>query len=339
MAPFMAKPLYLPDLESWIRGGGSESSKEVKTGDRALALFETLDLEKAGLDALIHKVVETLEGDVIAETEHGLLARFKDPLNAALAALNLKQATRLLKLKTRAGLTWGPVPTVKDKAARQLRNETARRCQRIFSVALPHQILIDEDFKGALGGRLMEFPEILVSEPARVELPGVGRENLMELAASDTGYAQPTDHHVTALGDVELSPVQALSYPEDTEPEQYLVCDTCAKPLKEDGSDGMLVIEREGNDVRRFHLFHKGACDTVKAHAWRDLSEFSNPECYVQFLVALFNNWAIKGLRVKDAEGLVRLVLGMYRRVFRPTTAKEHLNFIGIMRLIHLMGE
>jgi hypothetical protein len=340
----VTKPIYLPDLEAWCKSKtGASEEKVPKTGDRALALFETLDLEAAGLDALIHKVVETREGDVIAETERGLLCRFKDPLNAALAALNLKRAARLMNLKTRAGLTWGSVPAGKDKGARHLRNETARRCLRILAVALPHQVLIDDDFKRALGGRLGEYREILVSEPARVDLAGVGREDLMEITTADTGYAAPTEHHVPVLGDVEVSPVQATGFPDDTEPEPYLVCDTCGKALASDGSDGILVIEREGDVVRRFCLFHKDthkdACNTIKTHAWRDLSEFTNPECYVQFLVALLNNWAIKGMRVEDAEGLVRLLMGMYRRVFRPTTGREHLNFIGIMRLIRLMGE
>lgn len=338
----MMKPIYLPDLETWSKSGGSEpkeSPKESKTAERALALFETVDWESAGGDALIHKVVEALEGDVVAETERGLLCRFKDPMNAALAALNLKRAARLLNLKTRAGLTWGGVPAGKDKTARHLRNETARKCLRIFSVALPHQVLIDDDLRRALGGKLSQYPEILVSEPARVQLPGVGRAELMELASSDLGYAAPTEHHVPVLGDVDVSPVQAESFPDDTEPGRYLICDTCEKPLKEDGSDGMVVIEREGDVIRRVNLLHKGDCDTMRVHAWRDLSEFSNPECYVQFLIALFNNWALKGLKVEDSQGLVRLVLGMYRKVFRPTTGREHLNFIGVMRLIQLMGE
>jgi hypothetical protein len=333
----MTKPIYLPDLDHWIRDGAAE--KDVKTAERAIALFETVDLESAGLDALIHKVVESFDGDVVAETEHGLLARFKDPMNSALAALNLKRVARLMNLKTRAGLTWGNVPASKDKAARHLRNETARRCLHIFSVALPHQVLIDDDFRRVLKIRLSDYPEMLISESALVDLPGVGRDELMELATSDTGYAAPTEHHVPSLGDVEVSPVQALSYPDDTTPAQYLVCDTCGKPLQEDGTDGMLVIEREGDVIRGFHLFHKGDCDTLKNQSWRDLAEFTNPECYVQFLVALLNNWSIKGVKVTNDEGLVRLVMGMYRKVFRPTTGKEHLNFMGIMRLIQLMGD
>lgn len=337
----MANSIYLPDLETWAREGGA--SKDVKVGDRALALFETVDLESAGgeasLDGLIHKVTEALGGDVVAETERGLLCRFKDAPQAALAALNLKQAARLMNLKTRAGLTWGPVPLGKDKAARHLRNETARRCAGIFSVALPHQILIDDDFKANLGSKLAAHENILISEPVRVDLEGVGREDLMEMTVSDLGYAAPTDHHIPSLGDIEVSPVQVSRFPDDTEPERYLICDTCEKPLNPDGTDGMLVIEREGEVVKRFYLFHKGDCDTIKTHAWRDLVEFTNPECYVQFLVALLNNWAIKGLQIEDAEGLVRLVMGMYRRVFRQTTGREHLNFIGIMRLIRLMGE
>jgi hypothetical protein len=296
------RPLYLPGLEAWCKPTASEE-KVPKAGDRALALFETVDAESFGLDALIHKVVEALDGDVVAETERGLLGRFKDAMNAAIAALNLKRAARLLNLKTRAGLTWGPVPAGKDKSARHLRNETARRCLKIFSVALPHQVLIDEDFLRALGARAGEFPDILVSEPARVELPGVGREDLMEIATADTGFAAPIEHHVPSLGDVELSPVQSSSFPPETEPSRYLVC------------------------------------DTQRSESWRDLDEFANPECYVQFLVALLNNWALKGMKIEDTDGLVRLLLGMYRKVFRPTTAQEHLDFIGVMRLIQLMGD
>jgi hypothetical protein len=334
-------PLYLPDLEAWCKAGIPEekSSKESKTAERALALFETVDAGSRDLDALIHKVVEVFEGDVVAETERGLLGRFKDATNAALAALNLKRAARLLNLKTRAGLTWGPVPAGKEKSARHLRNETARRCLRIFSVALPHQVLIDVDFLKAMGPRAAEFPEILTSEPARVDLPGVGREDLMEIATADTGFAAPIERHVPSLGDVEMSPVQTSAFPQETEPSEYLVCDTCRKPLKEDGSDGMVVIERTDDEIRKFHLFHRGDCDTLKSESWRDLDEFSNPECYVQFVIALLNNWSIKGLKLQDANGLVRLLLGMYRKVFRPTTAQEHLDFIGIMRLIQMMGD
>lgn len=336
----MTKPIYLPDLDAWCKSKtGASEEKIPKTGDRALALFETVDTEPFGLDALIHKVVEALDGDVVAETERGLLGRFKDPMNAALAALNLKRAARLMNLKTRAGLTWGPVPAGKEKSARHLRNETARRCLRIFSVALPHQVLIDEDFLRALGARAGGFPEILVSEPARVELSGVGREDLMEIATADTGFAAPIEHHVPSLGDVEMSPVQTSRFPPETEPSRYLICDTCGKPMRDDGTDGMLVIERSDEEIRKFHLFHSGDCDTQRSESWRDLDEFTNPECYVQFLIALLNNWALKNLKIEDANGLVRLLLGMYRKVFRPTTTQEHLDFIGIMRLIQLMGE
>jgi len=334
----MAKSLYLPYLDLWTKGSPA-FQKDVKIAERALALFETVDLESAGHDYLIHKVVETLEGDIIAETEWGLLGRFKDPLHAALAALNLKRAAKLMNLKTRAAITWGAVPAGKDRGSRHLRNETARRCARMFAIALPHQILVDDDLRDAVRGRFSEYPELMLSEPARVELEGVGREDLMELSSSDLGFAAPTDHHIPSLGDIEISPVQTSQFPDDTDPSQYLICDTCEKPMAPDGSDGMLVIEREGDVIQRFSLFHKGDCDTLQSHAWRDLTEFTNPEAYVQFLVALFNNWAIRQLKIEDAEGLVKLVMGMYRRVFRPTTSREHLNFIGIMRLIRLMGE
>jgi hypothetical protein len=334
----MAKPIYLPYLDLWTKDS-AVVPKDVKIADRAVALFETVDLESAGLDHLIHKVVETLDGDVVAETERGLLARFKDPLHAALAALNFKRVARILNLKTRAAVTWGQIPTGKEKSARHLRNETARRCSRMFSVALPHQVLIDDDFKNALGSRLSEYPEILISESARLDLPGVGREDLMEMTTSDTGYSAPTEHHVPSLGDVEVSPVQAPRFPPDSEPERYLVCDTCKKPLKEDGSDGMLVIERTDEVIEKFYLFHQGDCDTLKTQSWRDLSDFTNPEFYVQFIIALLNNWSLKGVRLKHDEGLIRMIMGMYRKVFRPTTSAEHLNFIGIMRLIQLMGE
>lgn len=334
----MSKTIYLPYLDLWIKGSPS-FQKDVKIADRALGLFETVDLESAGHDYLIHKVVETLEGDIIAETDRGLLGRFKDPLHAALAALNLKRAAKLMNLKTRAAITWGPVPAGKDRGSRHLRNETARRCVKMFAVALPHQVLIDDDLRKAVGGRFAEYPEFMISEPAHVELPGVGREDLMELATSDTGYAAPTEHHVPALGDVEVSPVQSSGFPPDTEPERYLICETCKKNLKDDGSDGMLVIERKDDVIEAFHLFHKGACDTLKSQSWRDLAEFANPEFYVQFVVALLNNWSMKGLSLKNDDGLVRLIMGMYRKVFRPTTNTEHLNFIGIMRLIQLMGE
>jgi hypothetical protein len=199
--------------------------------------------------------------------------------------------------------------------------------------------LIDEDFLKAMGPRTAEFPEMLASEPARVNLPGVGREDLMEIATADTGFAAPIERHVPSLGDVEMSPVQTSAFPQETEPSEYLVCDTCGKPLKEDGSDGMVVIERTDDEIRKFHLFHRGDCDTLKSDLWRDLDEFANPECYVQFVIALLNNWSLKGLKLQDTNGLVRLLLGMYRKVFRPTTAQEHLDFIGVMRLIQMMGD
>ena len=141
------------------------------------------------------------------------------------------------------------------------------------------------------------------------------------------------------IGDVEVSPVQHAQFPEDSNPEKYLLCDTCKKTMAPDGNDGMMVIEREGDTIRKFHLFHKGDCDTLKSQSWRDIHEFANPECYLQFLIALLNNWSVRQLKIQDASGLVRLLMGMYRKVFRKTTNQEHLNFIGIMQLMHLIGE
>jgi len=332
--------LYLPDLEAWCDESKSIVEDTAKAGERALALFETVDISPARHDFLIRKVVETLSGTVVAETDRGLLCRFDDPFQACLAALNLKRAAQLIGLKTRAGLSWGLIPL--GKAERHLRTEAGRRCLRIFAISLPGQILIDSDIRERLGSRLEELSGgsgIMVSEPTLVDLKGVGYTKLMELTTSDKGYSAPTEEHVPMVGDVEVSPVQYTRYPDDSEPEQYLICDTCKKTLSVDGQDGMMVIEREGDVIKKFHLFHKGDCDTLKSQSWRDLNEFTNPECYVQFVIALLNNWANRQLKIEDAGGLVRLLMGMYRRVFRRTTSKEHLNFIGVMQLMYLIGE
>lgn len=330
-------PVYLPDLASWCEESKSTAEDKGKTGERALALFETVDFSSAQHDFLIKKVVEGLGGQVVSETVRGLFCRFDDPLKACLAAINLKRATQMLGIRARAALTYGTVPL--GKSAPHLRNETARRCLRIFAISLPGQILIDSDLSEGLGSHLKDTPELMLSEPTQVDLKGVGMTRLMELTTKDKGYSAPTEEHVPMIGDVEISPVQHTQFPDESNPEQYLVCDTCGKPMSPEGDDGMMVIEREGDLIKKFHLFHKGACDTLKSQSWRDLHEFANPECYLQFLIALLNNWSMRQLKVQDASGLVRLLMGMYRRVFRRTTNKEHLNFIGVMQLMHLIGE
>lgn len=334
-----AKGILLPNLKRWCREGVKAPETVSATADRAVALFEISEGSPVPHEKICRKIVKKFEGVIVGLTESGLLCVFPRPVDACLAAINVKQASSLMNLATRVGIAWGAVREQDLKIPFGGRGEAFKRAIRMAAMALPGQVLIDSSLRSAIDAELLTFPDLMTSRSASVEMKGLGKTEVMELTAKQLDFSAPTEEHVPVIGDVEVSPVQLTVYPEETEPGRYLACDTCQKILSPEGNDGILVIEREGDVVKKFHLVHKGDCDTVKTHSWRDLSEFTNPECYVQLIIALMNNWALKRLAIEDASGLVRLLMGMYRKVYRPTTNAEHLNFIGVMQLMHVIGE
>jgi len=339
--------IFIQDLNDICRQTKADVNPRGPTVFRAVAIFDLCSSTELKLIAghtfgtqmalnhnlLCRRIVKRFGGRIVKEIGDGVICDFEDPLKACLAALNIKKATTSeLDIITKAGLTFGAVELIEIGGIFDILGITVDRCARIQSLAKPDQILIDSTIQTTIGSILRDYPSIELSHSARVKLRGIGETELMEITTKDMGFSGPTSHHILCE-EVEISPVQYKEFPNGTEPEQWLICDTCGEPISPDGDNGILVFDEDDSAIHKVHMFHKGECATVKHGGWRDISGLANPEIYIQFVVSLLNDLALHGKILKESKCIVRALLGMYRKVFRPSNEQEHLDFIREMQL------
>lgn len=326
--------LYLEDLAELVKAAQQEARRSDKRELRTILFCDLCDSTGIKVDeghesgsamtrlhnSLCEKIVGRHDGRMFKELGDGALCEFLDPLKACLASLNFKKACSGTSplLHTKAALTLGMVEIHADG---DLIGSTVDRCARIQALAQPNQILVDKGINDAVQSMLADYPEFLVSKPARAELRGWGTTEIMEITTRGLGFAVDTDH----FGG-EISPVLAGTYPSFTEPSEHLICDGCGQPVAPDGKEAVVSVEEVDGGLA-LRIFHKKDCDKSPQEGKTDLGDLTNPVEYVRFVSQLFERLQAKGGKVRDAKGISRVLFGMYRQVFRPTTPREQADF------------
>lgn len=270
---------------------------------------------------ICREIVGRFDGRVVKELGDGALCEFRDPLKACLAALNVKKATISAHIYSKAAITIGAVEPIEISGILDILGTTVDRCARIQSLARPGQIIIDSAIKATIESLLHDYPNIVLGRSALVEFIGVGNTEVMELTTKEMGFFD--DSRSAFYEGIEISTVQHSSFPTDTEPEQWLICDTCGYPISPDGDEGVLVLEEDRSFIRMY-LFHKGQCKTVSGD-YRNISDLTNPEIYVEFVLFFLSHLSSSGKVLKEPKGIVKTLMGLYRKVFRPSTEKEQI--------------
>lgn len=317
---------------------GSSAVKTILMFDLCESTSTKLDSgHTAGIRRLLQhnllctQIVKRCGGDIVKEIGDGLLSRLPSPLDACLGALNVKNACLDLGIKTKIAVTMGQVELIPVAGRQDILGVAVDRCARLQAIARPNQIVLDSAVKTAVESHLRNFPEIRLSIPATVNLKGIGKNELFELSTEHMGFAGETSY-VGFIGEIPVSPVQSADFPEWTAPESWLVCETCGEPIEPSGEMAILVFTDRGEALREVHLVHKGDCDKYSGQ-WKDVSDLGNPEEYADFVKWLVQRLAEDKWRLKDPKPVIKALFGMYRRVFRPSTAMEQIHFRSLVEM------
>jgi len=281
--------------------------------------------------AVVHNEIcriftERFSGRVIKELGDGLLATFNDPAAACCAALNARAGVERAGLQTKVGLTLGVVEEIQTALGVDALGATIDRAARLQALALPRQIIADQVIIDAAGTVLRDFDDVTVSQAVAVQLKGVGEVTVFEMSDATTGFVGVTSHF-GLFEDAVISPVDARRFPPATDPAKWLVCDVCGEPVAPDGHDANIVLDEERDKcIRSVRLVHRESCDDGSGR-WIQLEDLANPIQYVSFVTSTLNRLANRQMTLQDSSGFVKVLIGMYRQVFRPSTQAEELDF------------
>lgn len=146
--------------------------------------------DEAMREILLHNkicrsIVQKLNGSIIKELGDGILATFEDPLNACLAAINVKEAANKMKIFTKSALVLGLIERAKIDKNIDVLGTTIDRCSRIEKYAFQNQILIDRALHDAVNTFLMNYDDIQVGPPMSAILKGCGKTELYEISSKN----------------------------------------------------------------------------------------------------------------------------------------------------------
>lgn len=197
------KSIFLEDMSQMIKVAKSSLTK--MKGERLTSVVAIFDLPASTplklegghtvgtRAALMHNIicrtiVEKFGGTVVKELGDGLLCKFDEPVNACLAAINIKQAaSQVQEISTKGGLVIGSVERINVGGVLDILGDTVDRCARIQAYALPGQILIDRALHDVVVSFLKDYPDIQISPPLRITVVGIGTIEVYELSTKKLG--------------------------------------------------------------------------------------------------------------------------------------------------------
>ncbi len=214
--------LYVPANSEIVSQIGEEISNSTRTRTlQTIAFFDLVgstgaklkyghergleDSSKATL--LFKKVVEHHDGYVVKELGDGVLTRFDDPIDAALASLDILTLAPDLGISVKGGITLGLVDLIElDTGGIDVIGTTVDRCARIESFCLASQILVDRPYLDAVQSFLASYSNIEISSHKVRHLKGIGDTELIEICSSDVGLKKYlyTDFRVHEEGRIPL---------------------------------------------------------------------------------------------------------------------------------------
>jgi len=137
---------------------------------------------------LFREVVGHHGGYTVKELGDGILARFDDPLNAALAGLDILSLGADLAIPVKGALTLGLVDLLEiEGGPLDVLGSTVDRCCRIECFCLPGQLLVDRPYLDATRSFLRDFDNVAIGESKARHLKGLGDTELFEIADSNVG--------------------------------------------------------------------------------------------------------------------------------------------------------
>lgn len=194
----------MPGLEDLVRAATPDPPSKRDRTTRSVVFFDLVGStvrklkkgHKAGVMAaathnrLCRTVVEHFGGEVLQELGDGVLAVFPDPLDAVLAAENVRSGLALYSdLATKVGMTFGMIDLVEVDERKDALGATVDRAARIQAAASPNEVLIDRAQADAIADYLKDSDAVRLGPPREVDLRSVGMTELraIESRVADVG--------------------------------------------------------------------------------------------------------------------------------------------------------
>ena len=224
MSEYMSNQDYtrlLKSIESKVkRTKGRRVSKAVGMFDLfgstplKLKMGHTIGTRRALAHNIIcRKIAEKFGGTAVKELGDGILIVFNDPVQACLAAINIRAVTKKAEnYITKVGLTFGLVEEIKISNVPDVLGTAVDRCARLQSSALPGQILIDTSLRDSAISFLKENSNILLSESKTLVLKGIGKTDVYELSTTEFGFIGFSDFPFTIHEEGRLSIQEKVAF-------------------------------------------------------------------------------------------------------------------------------
>jgi class 3 adenylate cyclase len=140
---------------------------------------------------LCRRIADRFGGLVVKELGDGVLVKFNDAVDACLAAIDIKKATKLIpNCKTRVGMTFGAIEELRIAGVKDILGTAVDRCARLQSLALPNQILVDKALHDTVESFIRDSKNICFSEARTQELKGIGPSEFFELSTNREGFVE-----------------------------------------------------------------------------------------------------------------------------------------------------
>ena len=266
-------------------------------------------------NALCSAVVDRFDGRVIKQLGDGILCEFDNPLDACLAALNIRRATEsMMEIKSKVAITCGAVESIELDTGYDILGSTIDRCARILGVAKSRQILIDMSVKSTIDSVIRDYPDIQVSPITTINLRGIGGVQVMEVTTQDMPFVGPIETADTES----VASSSPDKYPDEIKPDRWLRCDISNKPINPERHEAVILIENTETSINRVSLTRKGSRERFRTTMWFELEELKNPIKYIQFVATILRELATKQKHLKTSQSIIKIMLGLYQYVFRP---------------------
>jgi class 3 adenylate cyclase len=145
-------------------------------------------------DKICKAVIKRFNGEVLKETGDGVVASFKDPLSACLAALNTIEIANRKEISTKAALVLGITEKIKLSNKIDVFGISMDICSHLEKYAIENQILINNNLYDTAMTFLKNYDDVLISNPISVNLRGYGETKIYEIASKRTGLRNRTKY-------------------------------------------------------------------------------------------------------------------------------------------------
>lgn len=270
---------------------------------------------------LTEQMVSKNSGKVLKNLGDGLLCSFKTPLEAMLTALETNkfvttdEQCQRLDVSLKFAITLGTVEVFSKGETIDIFGTPVDKCARISSLAKADQIIVEDAVYSSCESNVVD------SGFVASDMESIGLKDFKKIGVREIAWNKES-----------LTGIDVTKYPPFV---TELYCSKCGKLITDkDITDRMITLEfdqdlnkskKRQQVIKNLLVLHKGTCNLDSARTWRDLSDLSSPEGYLDFVLTIIN--LLQGEQeiwsTKAKENLFQILFRMYPFVFRQSTTKE----------------